>query len=112
MAKPGRHVVIVVPNASHPLEPLWEWLVEHTTDHHRFDLAELAVTVGDLGADLEAAACDLVETCGIDPWRTLELHPSWLPLRALARAGEQLDFFHDATRRHLATRLVAVGRRR
>ena len=111
-AKPGGHVVIAVPNASHPFGPLWAWLVDHTTDHSRFDLAELAVTVGDLAADLEAAACDLVETCGIDPWRTLELHPSWLPLRALARVGETLDPFPDAARRHLATRLVAVGRRR
>jgi SAM-dependent methyltransferase len=112
MAKAEGHVVIVVPNASHPLGPLWAWLVDHTTDHALFDLDELEVTVGDLAADLEAATCDLVETCGIDPWRTLELHPSWLPLRALARAAEQLDPFHDATRRHLATRLVAVGRRR
>jgi SAM-dependent methyltransferase len=112
MAKPGGHVVAVVPNAGHPLEPVWAWLVDHTTDHAQFDLAELGVTVGDLAADLESAGCDLVDTCGIDPWRTLELYPSWLPLRALARAGERLDPLHDATRRHLATRLVAVGRRR
>jgi SAM-dependent methyltransferase len=112
MVRPRGHVVVVVPNASHPFGPLWAWLVDHTTDHARFDLAELAVTVGDLAMDLESAACDLVETCGIDPWRTLELHPSWLPLRGLARIGERLDPFHDATRRHLATRLVAVGRRR
>jgi SAM-dependent methyltransferase len=111
MAKPGGHVVIVVPNVGHPLGPFWEWLVDHTTDHSRFDLDELAVTLGDLTADLEAADCDLVETCGIDPWRTIELHPSWLPLRALARVGERMDPFHDAARRHLATRLVAVGRR-
>ena len=111
MAKPRGHVVIVVPNASHPLGPLWAWLVDHTTDHARFDLDELEVTVGDLAADLDAAACDLVATYGIDPWRTLELHPSWLPLRALARVGEHLDPFHVAARRHLATRLVAVGRR-
>src|SRR5204863_2160450 len=77
MVKPGGHVVIVVPNAGHPLGPFWEWLVDRTTDHNRFDLDELAVSVDDLAVDLEAAACDLVETRGIDPWRTLELHPSW-----------------------------------
>ncbi len=58
------------------------------------------------------ARCDLVETLGIDPWRTLELYPSWLPLRGLARIGERLDPFPVAARRSLATRLVAIGRRR
>ncbi len=33
LTRPGGHVVLVVPNAGHPLGPIWSWLVDHGTDH-------------------------------------------------------------------------------
>jgi SAM-dependent methyltransferase len=110
MAKPGGHVVLVVPNAHHPLNGVWSWLIHHGTDHGAFDLDELPVAFDELREDLQRAECEVVDTRGIDPWRTVELYPSWLPLRALARVYERVDPFPATARRLIATRLVAVGR--
>ena len=113
LAKPGGHVVIVVPNASHPTRsPLG--LARRST-HDRPCAVRSRRARGDGRGPRRGSGGRCLRprrTCGIDPWRTLELYPSWLPLRALARARRRNDPFHDATRRHLATRLVAVGRRR
>ena len=109
MLRPGGRIVVVVPNAWHPMSAAWAWLIDRTTDHRAFDLDERAVGVDDLRADLERAGCDPISTAGIDPWRTLELHPSWLPLRALARAAERVDPFPRLARERIATRLVVVG---
>ena len=109
MLRPGGRIVVVVPNVRHPLSGVWEWLIRRTTDHGSFDLAERAVGLDDLRADLERARCDTISAAGIDPWRTFERYPSWLPLRALAHTAERIDPFPRLVRERIATRLVVVG---
>jgi SAM-dependent methyltransferase len=106
LARPGGAVAIAVPNGRHPLAPIWQWLIDHGTDHRSFDLAERVVSFEDLERDLAAAGCRVVRRLPIDPWHTLDLYPSWLPMRAAAHLAERARL---PAPRLFATRLAVVA---
>jgi len=109
VTKKGGHVIIMVPNGTHPLYRTWIRLGCH------YYLDAPPMTLYDskkLRAEMEDAGLKVLETDGINAWNSFGHYPRLLPVTAVGRVLNRLPLLPRSIRSRWGIDLVVVGRKK